>query len=75
MARLRADGPTDYLDHCELAHHSLILVLEDMAVVHEWHLGRGGIVEANKDLSAIFHENYILPAGLLGTRFPAVVGY
>ena len=44
-------------------------MFKDVATVHEWHLGRRGIVETDKDLRPIFHQDDILPARLLGCRF------
>ena len=58
-------------DDGELPHHGVVLVLEDVAVVHEGQLGRSRIVEAHEDLGVLFHQHDVLPAGLMRGRLAA----
>jgi hypothetical protein len=45
----------------------MILMLKDMAVVHERDSWRCGFVEANENLGPIFHQNDVL-ASMSGAR-------
>src|SRR6476620_9822069 len=60
-------------DDRELPHHAVVLMLKDVAVVHERHLGWRRIVEAHQNLGLLFDEHDILPAGLMRSRPPAVL--
>ncbi len=51
----------------------MILMFENMAVVHEWHLGRGGMIKPHENFGKFFHQNNVFPAGLRWAWRSAVV--
>ena len=50
------------LDDGDLAHHAVVLMLEDVAVIHEWHPGRRRVVEAHEDLGVLVDQDRVLPS-------------
>jgi len=44
-----------------LSHHPGILVFENVAVVHEGMVPRGGSVKGDQKVGAVLNENHVLP--------------
>ena len=51
-----------------LPHQSSILVLQDVAVIHERVLARCGLIESDEKLRFIFDEHGVLPPGEMSRR-------
>ena len=59
-------------DDSELPHHAVILMLEDVAEVHDGHVGRRQVIEPDQDLRVLIHEDHILPARFVGSRLSVI---
>ena len=55
-----------------LPHHAGILVFEDVTVIHEGMLLRGGVIKGNQKFGLVLDENHVLPARQMSRRRRAI---
>ena len=62
-----------HLDAHVLSHQSGLLMLEDVAMIHERVVARCGTIESDEELRAVLDKHHVLPAGeMSGRRAPAM---